>query len=177
MDKHHNFSPFSLPLKTEQFLLFGVFPESRSICRHVCEKYADRGDKGLYGTNPLEKASIDQWVEAEGQSFGPSSGALVFQLAFAPRVNIPQDQGVIKQNEEKLGKVLDIYEQRLGESRFLAGGEFTFADLSHLPNGDYLVNATDKGHLFTSRENVGRWWNDISDRESWKKVIEMRKSG
>lgn len=151
--------------------------ESRSICRYVCEKYADRGDKGLYGTNPLERASIDQWVEAEGQSFGPSSGALVFQLAFAPRMNIPQDQGVIKQNEEKLGKVLDIYEQRLGESRFLAGDEFTFADLSHLPNGDYLVNATDKGHLFTSRENVGRWWNEISDRESWKKVIEMRKSG
>jgi hypothetical protein len=24
---------------------------------------------------------------------------------------------------------------------------------------------------------VGRWWNEISDRESWKKVIEMRKSG
>nr|WQA41652.1 glutathione S-transferase [Salix lindleyana] len=150
--------------------------ESRSICRYVCEKYADKGNKGLYGTNPLEKASIDQWVEAEGQSFGPPSGALVFQLAFAPRMNIPQDQGAIKQNEEKLRKVLDIYERRLGESRFLAGDEFTFADLSHLPNGDYLVNATDKGHLFTSRENVGRWWNEISDRESWKKVVEMRKS-
>uniref|UniRef100_A0A6N2K5K0 glutathione transferase n=1 Tax=Salix viminalis TaxID=40686 RepID=A0A6N2K5K0_SALVM len=136
----------------------------------------DKGNKGLYGTNPLEKASIDQWVEAEGQSFGPPSGALVFQLAFAPRMNIPQDQGAIKQNEEKLRKVLDIYERRLGESRFLAGDEFTFADLSHLPNGDYLVNATDKGHLFTSRENLGRWWNEISDRESWKKVVEMRKS-
>ncbi|XP_002510614.2 glutathione S-transferase [Ricinus communis] len=150
--------------------------ESRAICRYICEKHADKGNKGLYGTNPLAKASIDQWLEAEGQSFNPPSGALVFQLAFAPRMKIPQDEGLIKQNEEKLGKLLDIYEKRLGESRFLAGDEFSLADLSHLPNTQYVVAATDKGELFTSRKNVGRWWSEISSRESWKKVVQMQKS-
>ncbi|OAY22563.1 glutathione S-transferase [Manihot esculenta] len=151
--------------------------ESRAICRYVCDKYADKGNKGLYGTNPLAKASIDQWLEAEGQSFNPPSGALVFQLALAPRMNIPQDEGLIKQNEEKLGKVLDVYEKRLGESRFLAGDEFSLADLSHLPNAHYLVAATDRGELLTSRKNVGRWWGEISSRESWKKVVQMQRSG
>ncbi|EEF52801.1 glutathione-s-transferase theta, gst, putative [Ricinus communis] len=150
--------------------------ESRAICRYICEKHADKGNKGLYGTNPLAKASIDQWLEAEGQSFNPPSGALVFQLAFAPRMKIPQDEGLIKQNEEKLGKLLNIYEKRLGESRFLAGDEFSLADLSHLPNTQYVVAATDKGELFTSRKNVGRWWSEISSRESWKKVVQMQKS-
>jgi glutathione S-transferase len=149
--------------------------ESRAICRYICEKYADKGNKGLYGTDPLSKASIDQWVEAEGQSFNPPSSALVFQLAFAPRMNIKQDKVAIRQNEEKLSKVLDIYEKRLGESQFLAGDEFSLADLSHLPNTQYL-SATDKGKLFTSRTNVGRWWDEISTRDSWKKVVDLQKS-
>ena len=38
----------------------------------------------------------------------------VFQLAFAPIMNIKQDKVVFRQNEEKLSKVLDIYEKRLG---------------------------------------------------------------
>ncbi|KDP36862.1 hypothetical protein JCGZ_08153 [Jatropha curcas] len=150
--------------------------ESRAICRYICEKYPDKGYKGLYGTNPLAKASIDQWVEAEGQSYNAPSGALLFQLALAPRMNIPQDQGIIKQNEEKLGKVLDVYEKRLGESRFLAGDEFSLADLSHLPNTQYLVAATDRAELITSKQNVGRWWSEISNRQSWKKVVEMQKN-
>lgn len=151
-----------------------VKPESRAISRYICEKYADQGCKGLYGTNPLVKASIEQWIEAESQTFNPPSSALVFQLAFAVRMNLQQDEKVIKQNEEKLGKVLDVYEKRLGESKYLAGDEFTLADLSHLPNIQYLVSVTDKGELFTSRENVGRWWSEISSRESWKKVVEMQ---
>jgi len=124
----------------------------------------------------LAKASIDQWLEAEGQSFNPPSSTLVFQLAFAPRMKIKQDQGAIRQSKEKLKKVLDVYDKRLGETRYLAGDEFTLADLSHLPNIHYLVAAdADTADLFTSssRNNVSRWWTEISTRESWKKVIDL----
>ncbi|KAK3038892.1 hypothetical protein RJ639_028614 [Escallonia herrerae] len=148
--------------------------ESRAICRYITEKHQNQGNKGLYGTDLLAKASIDQWLEAEGQSFNPPSSTLVFQLAFAPRMKIKQDEGLIKQNEAKLAKVLDVYEKRLGESRYLAGDEFSLADLSHLPNTQYLVNGTDRGETITSRKNVGRWWSEISTRESWKKVVEMQ---
>lgn len=147
--------------------------ESRAICRYICDKYKEKGNKGLYGTNPLAKASIDQWLEAEGQSFNPPSSILLFQLAFAPRMKIKQDEGLIKQNEEKLEKLLDVYDKRLGENQFLAGDEFSLADLSHLPNSQFLVGATE---LFSSRKNVGRWWGEISSRESWKKVVDMQKS-
>ncbi|CAO2817593.1 unnamed protein product [Amaranthus hypochondriacus] len=150
--------------------------ESRAICRYISEKYASQGNTKLYGTNPLEKASIEQWIEAESQSFNPPSGVLVFQLAFAPRMNIKQDEGLIKQNKEKLSKVLDVYDKRLGESRYLAGDDFSLADLSHMPNTHYLVNGTDVKELLMSRENVSRWWEEISSRESWKKVVEMQNS-
>ncbi|XP_047329685.1 glutathione S-transferase PARB-like [Impatiens glandulifera] len=148
--------------------------ESRAICRYVSEKFSNQGNRGLYGLNLVEKASIDQWVEAEAQSFNPPSSVLVFQLAFAPMMKIEQDQGAIKQNEQKLAKVLDIYETRLGETRFLAGEEFTLADLSHLPNVQYLLMRTDRGEMFTSRKNVWRWWEEVSARDSWKKVVDMQ---
>ncbi|WJX15604.1 glutathione transferase [Trifolium repens] len=122
--------------------------ESRAICRYVCEKHGDKGNKELY--------------------------------AFAPRMKIKQDQGAIRQSKEKLKKVLDVYDKRLGETRYLAGDEFTLADLSHLPNIHYLVASADDDDdddtaaLFTSsRENVSRWWTDISTRHSWTKVIDL----
>ena len=74
----------------------------------------------------------------------------MFQLAFAPRMNIKQDEVAFRQNEEKLSKVLDIYEKRLGEARFLVSDEFYLADLSHLPNTQYLVSDTNKGNSFIS---------------------------
>lgn len=153
-----------------------VLPESRAICRYICDKHADRGTKGLLGGDFLERASIEQWLEAEGQSYNPPSLAIVFQLALAPRMGLKQDPAVIRQSEGKLAKVLDVYERRLGESRFLAGDQFTLADLSHLPNSQYLVGATDRGHLLTSRKNVSRWWEEISSRPSWQKVVEMQKA-
>ncbi|KAK9985241.1 hypothetical protein SO802_030192 [Lithocarpus litseifolius] len=92
-----------------------------------------------------------------------------------PRMNIKQDKVVFRQNEEKLLKVLDIYEKRLGEAWFLASDEFYLVDLSYLPNTQYLVSDTNKGNSFTSRENVGRWWHEILSRDSWKKVVDLQK--
>ncbi|KAM0942315.1 putative glutathione transferase [Dioscorea sansibarensis] len=149
--------------------------ESRAICRYILDKYPEKGNKFLLGKGDLlGRSSIDQWLEAEAQSFNPPSSVLVFQLAFAPRMKLKQDENAIRQNEEKLGKVLDVYERRLGETRFLAGDEFSFADLTHLPNCHCIVNATDRGGLLTERENVGRWWKEISSRPSWMKVVEMQ---
>ncbi|PKA56027.1 Glutathione S-transferase F11 [Apostasia shenzhenica] len=143
--------------------------ESRAICRYICDKYAEKGNKGLLGRKEggfVERAWVEQWLEAESQNFNPPSSALVLQLALGP----------IEKNEGKLAKVLDVYERRLGESRFLAGDDFSLADLSHLPNCHYIISATDRGHLFASRKNVGRWWEEISSRPSWKKVVEMQSS-
>ncbi|XP_020237365.1 glutathione S-transferase isoform X2 [Cajanus cajan] len=149
--------------------------ESRAICRYVCEKHGEKGNRELYGTNPLARASIDQWLEAEAQSFNPPSSTLVFQLAFAPRMKIKQDEGAIRQSTEKLAKVLEVYDKRLGESRFLAGDDFSLADLSHLPNAHYLVHSPHAAPLFNSSPNVSRWWNEISSRNSWNKVLQLHR--
>lgn len=157
-----------------------IFAESRAICRYICDKFVGQGNQSLMGPEgggAAGRAAVDQWVEAEAQSFNPPSTALVFQLVFAPKMRLKQDPNATRDAEGRLRKVLDVYERRLGGSRFLAGEEFSLADLCHLPNAHYLVAETDKGQqLLSSRRNVARWWEEISGRPSWAKVVEMRRN-
>ncbi|KAJ0964005.1 hypothetical protein J5N97_029127 [Dioscorea zingiberensis] len=122
----------------------------------------------------LNLQSQERYVEE--LSFDPPSSTLVFHLAFVPLNGAREpEKSLLEQNEKKLAKVLDVYEQRLGDSRFLAGNEFTLADLFHLPNSHYLANSEEWRHLFESRKNVRRWWKKISNRNSWRKVVEILK--
>ncbi|XP_074564997.1 glutathione S-transferase F11-like [Curcuma longa] len=142
--------------------------ESRAICRYASEKYQDHGNRYLLGRDLLERGSIEQWLKTEEHSFNPPSLELVFHLAFDP-----SDQPLLAQSEQALARVLDVYEHRLRESKYLAGDEFTLADLSHLPNSHYIANSEQWGCLFESRKNVLRWWEMASRRPSWEKVVQM----
>lgn len=152
-----------------------TFNDSRKICRHICEKFPNSGNRYLYGTGGLERASIEQWLLSESRNFEPSSSALVFHLAFAEHLGLKPDEQQIELHENRLARILDVYNSRLEESKYLAGDEFTLADLSHLPNSHYLTDRSKRGRkLFYDRPYVAEWWEDISSRESWKKVVYMQ---
>lgn len=75
--------------------------------------------------------------------------------------------------EQKLEKVFDVYEQRLSKSNYLAGDSFTLADLSHLPGIRYLISEAGLGYLVTEKKNVNAWWEDVSNRPAWKKLMKL----
>ncbi|KQK23782.1 glutathione S-transferase F8, chloroplastic [Brachypodium distachyon] len=153
--------------------------DSRDICRYVCTEFPEDGNRGIYGTGSLERASIEQWLQAEAQGFDAPSSELVFHLAFAPQLAdhgmafIP-DEARVQENERKLQRILAVYDEILAKSRFLAGDEFTLADLSHLPSSHYIAGSERGRKLFTARRNVARWYGEISGRESWKQVVKMQ---
>jgi glutathione S-transferase len=161
----------------------------------------------------LERASIEQWLQTEAQSFDAPSAEMVYSLALLPP-NLPKQQNdngngfngrdvavgnanasgkrapagsqpasaqeeemlkLYEQRKKDLEKLLDIYEQRLEEARYLAGDNFTIADLSHLPNADRLASDPRSRRLFDSRKNVSRWWSDVSSRETWQYVKSLQR--
>ncbi|WVZ55366.1 hypothetical protein U9M48_006035 [Paspalum notatum var. saurae] len=206
--------------------------ESRGILRHISHKYAKQGNPDLIGTGALERASIEQWLQTEAQSFDAPSAEMVYSLAFLPPT-LPskqndngngnsfggardvavapanasstkraaslagsqptsaghgQGQGqaagaqkeeemmkLFEQRKKDLEKLLDIYEQRLEEAKYLAGDHFTIADLSHLPNADRLVADPRACRMFESRKNVSRWWHEVSSRETWQYVKTLQR--
>ncbi|XP_054819157.1 glutathione S-transferase F9-like [Prosopis cineraria] len=146
--------------------------ESRAIIRYYAEKYKSQGTD-LLGKTIEDRGLVEQWLEVEAQSFHPPVYNLVLHALFAPILGTPSDPKVIQESEEKLGKVLDIYEERLSKSKYLAGDFFSLADLSHLPFGHYLVNQMKKGYMIRDRKHVSAWWDDISSRPSWKRVLQL----
>ena len=154
--------------------LFRLFPfsESRAIIRYYAAKYADRGPN-LMGNSLEARALVDQWLEVEAHNFNELIFTLVLQLVILPRMGEPGDMALAHTCEQKLEKVLEVYEQRLSKYNYLAGDSFSLADLSHLPGIRYLMNEADLGHLVTERKNVNAWWQDISSRPAWKKLITL----
>ncbi|KAF8412735.1 hypothetical protein HHK36_000704 [Tetracentron sinense] len=161
---------------------FGVVPvvqdgdytlyESRAIIRYYAEKYKSQGND-LLGKTVEERGLVEQWLEVEGQNYHPPIYNLVAQLVFFPKMGIPVDQKIIEESEEKLGKVLDVYEERLSKSKYLAGDFFSLADLTHLPFTHYLVTDVGKEFMIRDRKHVSAWWDDIANRPSWKKVLQL----
>ncbi|RCV43996.1 hypothetical protein SETIT_9G338400v2 [Setaria italica] len=166
--------------------------DSRDICRYVCTEFPRWCTRGLYGAGALERASIEKWLQAEAQSFDAPSAALAFHLAFAPRpVGVPPpsspaaatdgyDGGgeeearraaAVAESERRLLRVLDVYDDALGRSAYLAGDEFTLADLSHLPSAHRVARSARGRALLASRGNVARWYAAIAARPAWRQVV------
>lgn len=146
--------------------------ESRAIARYYAEKYKHQGTD-LLGKTIEERGVVEQWLEVEAQIYNPPANDLARKIVVGPLRGLTPDPKQIKENEDKLCKVLDVYEERLSKTKYLAGDFFSLADLSHLPMTQYLVGKMEKEYLIRDRKNVSAWWDDISGRPSWKKVVEL----
>ncbi|CAA7032810.1 unnamed protein product [Microthlaspi erraticum] len=145
--------------------------ESRAIARYYATKYAEQGTD-LLGKTLEQRAIVEQWMEVEANYFNVVVLPLVINIVFKPKLE-PSDVALVKELKVKLEEVLDVYENRLATSRYLAGAEFTLADLTHMPGLRYIMNEAGLSGMVTSRENVNRWWDEISARPAWKKLMEM----
>ncbi|KAF5750187.1 Glutathione S-transferase F11 [Tripterygium wilfordii] len=148
--------------------------ESRAIMRYYATKYEDQGTN-LLGKSLEERALVDQWLEVEAHNFNELIYNMVVQLVILPKMGQPGDLALAHSCEQKLEKVLDVYQERLSKSSYLAGDKFTMADLSHLPGIRYLVNEAGMGHLVMERKNVNAWWETISNRPAWKRLMQIAK--
>ncbi|KAK8521844.1 hypothetical protein V6N13_021922 [Hibiscus sabdariffa] len=174
--------------KSETFLAlnpFGQIPaleqgdlklfESRAITQYIAQEYSDKGTHLLPvpGSNKT-MALVQLWKEVETHQFEPPSTNLVRELCLKPFFGMTTDTAVVEENQGKLAKVLDVYEARLAQSKYLACEQFTLVDLHHLPNVQYLMR-TEVKKLFDSRPHVSAWVADITARPAWSKVLDLQK--
>ncbi|XP_058084133.1 glutathione S-transferase F13-like [Magnolia sinica] len=143
--------------------------ESRAVSRYVATKYKEKGTDLLRFNNLKELGLVEVWLEVESQTFNPPISAIVYQISISPLFGGTTNNQVVEENAEKLAKVLDVYEERLSKSKYLAGDFFSLADLHHISYTHYLMK-TPKASLITSRPHVKAWWDSISSRPAIKKV-------
>jgi glutathione S-transferase len=80
------------------------------------------------------------------------------------------DMDKVNKGRDQAAKALDVVDRAMRSQAYLAGDTFSLADISWLPYLQYL-SATPHGSLITERPFVKSWWQRISTRPSWKKVI------
>ncbi|CAE6533650.1 unnamed protein product [Rhizoctonia solani] len=170
--------------KTEEYLStkqpFGAIPvlvdedgtqiyESRAICRYLVAKYGkdsglvpNQGDLKAYGL-------FEQAASIEYSSFDPYAAPLTAERIFSKHFGREADEKLAQKYTDSLNAKLEGYERILSKQKYLAGDNFTLADLFHLPYGNF-VNQIDP-NIFGSKPNVKRWWDDISSRASWAAAL------
>ncbi|KAK4407992.1 Glutathione S-transferase [Sesamum angolense] len=147
--------------------------ESRAITQHLAHTYADNGTP-LVPQDPKERAIVYVWMEVESQRFDATAAKLSYELVTKPMLGMTTNDAVVEEHQEKLGKVLDIYESRLAKSKYLGGEVFSLADLHHLPIVSHLFGTKTKA-LFDARTHVSGWGAGILARPAWQKVVEKMK--
>jgi glutathione S-transferase len=81
------------------------------------------------------------------------------------------DSAAVARHVANLDATLAVYDGILSKQKYLAGDEVTLADLFHLPYGKMASNLGHKD-VFDKYTNVKRWWDELENRESWKKVTQ-----
>jgi len=145
--------------------------ESRAIARVICEQYRGSGPDLApeYAKGLKAFAAFEQALAVETMKFDPYANQLVWQKLLAPARGIPQDAAAIARCQKFLSTNFAALDTILGKQKFMAGDSFTLADINHMPNVHMLFVAGEGG-LLEDKSNVMRWWNDVTERDAWKKL-------
>ncbi|CAH9080767.1 unnamed protein product [Cuscuta europaea] len=145
--------------------------ESRAITQYISHTYIDRGSH-IVPLDHKEKAIMSVWIEVEAHQFDVAACELHYELIIRPMLGMVINDVAVAPHKETLTKVLDIYEERLKVSQYLAGDSFTLADLYHTPLVHSLMGTKVK-ILFKARPHVAAWVSNLLSRPAWSKVQDM----
>jgi glutathione S-transferase len=108
------------PVITEGDLLLA---ESAAIVEYIIVKHG--GGRLALGPEHPDYASYLYWFHFANGNLQPVMGRTMFMR----RTGLPADNPLMVSVQGRLDRVLDLVEARLGEVDFLAGSEFTAADI------------------------------------------------
>ena len=100
-----------------------VLPESGAIVQYILEKYA--GGRLSHGPAHADYAQYVYWLHFANANFQSHMG----RNSIIRKLNLPADNAVAAGVKERLDRVLNLIEARLGVVDYLAGADFTAADI------------------------------------------------
>lgn len=82
-----------------------------------------------------------------------------------------KNSDVMRWSKEKLIRLLDEVETKLNEAAYLAGAEFTMADVMFIPVLARISVLNLEDEYINSRPNIAKYWVVVRQRPSYQKVI------
>jgi len=135
--------------------------ESRAMSRYV----NDRANGKLLPADPKARATVEQWISVETSEFSGQVMKFIYQYVFGRA----QEPGVLEAASKAVDQVCTIMDKQLAKTPYLAGADFTLADICFMPYFEYAMNTPAK-EVFEKHAPVMEWWKKVSSLATWAKA-------
>lgn len=138
--------------------------ETIAICRYF---ETQKPEPALFGKGALGTATVEMWNRrVELNLLFPVSQAFRHLHPAMAHLEVPQVAAWGEANKPKALEALAILDRELGRSRYIAGDDFSVADITALVAVDFMKPARiQRPEEF---KNVTRWHTEVSSRPSAK---------
>jgi glutathione S-transferase len=149
-------------LEDEGFILY----ETSAINRYLERKFPT---PALVPSKPEGAALTNQWISAADSYFVPHVAPVIIETLFRRYLGGEANLAAIESGQEKMQTALDAADHALQHSPYLAGEEFSLADIHFMPYFEYLEK-TGLDEPVKRRKHLTAWWKRTSRRPSWETV-------
>ncbi|MBN2702060.1 MAG: glutathione S-transferase N-terminal domain-containing protein [Methylohalobius sp. ZOD2] len=135
--------------------------ESGAILIYLAEKAG-----AFYPGEPRARYAVLEWLMFQMGGIGPMLGQAHHFRRYAPEP-IPY---AIERYTNEANRLYGVLDRRLGESRYLAGDDYSIADIAVFP---WLRSSESQGVEITEYPNVLRWYAEIAERPAVKRGLKV----
>ncbi len=163
-DAHLKLHPFGVVpvLDDDGFMLY----ESRAICRYLDAKFPN---PSLVPKNPQALAKMEQWISVEHSYLASAAGKIFVQKVLNPMRGIPTDLLALNSGKKETEMIFGLLDNQLRTQPYLAGEEFTLADVFFMPYYHQLESSKEL-NLLASFVYLNAWWNKVNKRSSLNNI-------
>jgi|SRR5579883_263539 len=135
--------------------------ESGAILIYLAEKTGHFLPK-----EPHQRYETLQWLFFQTSGVGPMFGQFTHFKMFAPK-DLNNSYAMARYQTE-VRRLYEVMEKRLGQSKYLAGDDYTIADIATFP---WTRNHDVQGVKWEDNPNLARWFKSIEERPAVKAAL------
>jgi len=139
---------------------YAIF-ESGAMLLYLAEKTGQFLPK-----DPVQRYDTIAWLMFQMGGVGPMLGQAHHFNKYAPE----KIDYAIKRYEGESNRLYGVMDKRLGQSEFLAGDEYSIADMATWP---WLRSAETQGVNMADYPNVKAWFDKIGERDAVKRGLDV----
>ena len=132
--------------------------ESGAILQYLARKTGRFG-----GATERQRVAVDQWLMWQMGGVGPMAGQAHHFLRYAPSMDPPQDLPYAKDRyRDETARLYGVLDRQLGRGEFVAGDEFTIADMAIWPWASLWEG---QQQTLDDKPDMARWLDTVGARE------------
>jgi len=142
----------------------GFLYESNAILRYIARQ---NENAKLYGSTDFERALVDQYLDWTALYLEPIVGPVIRPfMGYAET-----DKETLNQGIENLKKALRVIDDRVKQSKFLAGETLSIADIAIVSGLTFILRYVLDEKTRKAFHNLTKYFETVANEENFKKIL------